>query len=194
MKPLVITRQSLRLLAAILCAGHFVSNLSLPGHASDNESRHEPGAHASDKKSKPERGALASAQIRAPQAVVWSVIVNAKEFDSTIEGESVDGAVVEQRFTKLPVFGQMAVTFKVTVVPQERLDFKMVRSNCMKDFSGRWLVTPIDDSTTRVDMRCFVDPGLAVPQFIVNQFLSGKLRKRLLKIKKLAEAAAPKQP
>ncbi len=146
-------------------------------------------ASGSDKDKEPKCGATASLRIHATPAAVWDVLMNAKEFDSTVESDTVDGAVVEQRFTRLPIFGQMAVTFKVTMVPKERLNFRMLHSNCLKGFSGNWLVVPIGDNETKVEMRCFVDLGLPIPQFMVNQFMSGKMRKRLLKIRNLSEAA-----
>jgi hypothetical protein len=133
-------------------------------------------------------GAAASVQIHASQSAVWTAMTDAEQFDTTIQSESADGVVVEQRFVRLPFFGQLAVTFRITTVPQESLNFSMLRSNCLKAFSGTFLVIPINDHETEVEMHSFVDPALPVPQFLVNQFISGKLHKRLLKVKKLAES------
>jgi hypothetical protein len=70
----------------------------------------------------------------------------------------------------------------------------MIRSNCLKAFTGNWLLTPITDKETKVEMHTFVDCGLPLPQILVNQFIAGKMRKRLQKVKKLAESAANEPP
>lgn len=88
---------------------------------------------------------------------------------------------------------EIAVTFKVTTLPQQKLHFTMIRSNCLKAFSGSWLLTPLTDKETKVEMHTFVETNLPIPQILVNQFVAGKMRKRLQKIKKLAESAA-KEP
>jgi hypothetical protein len=135
------------------------------------------------------RGASASVHIKASAPVVWKAMTDAEQFDTTVEKETPNGGtLVKQRFARLPVFGEMAVTFRVITVVEQRLDFEMVHSNCLKSFSGNCVLTPISDNETQLDMHSFVDPALPVPQFLVNQFLSGKLHKRLLKVKKLSES------
>jgi hypothetical protein len=144
-------------------------------------------ASGSDKDSESKSGATATVHINASQSVVWNTITDVKQFDNTIDAETADGAIVEQRFTRLPLLGEMVVVFKVTTTPQQRVEFNMIRSNCLKAFSGNWLVTPISNDETEVEMHSLVEPMLPIPQFLVNQFVSNKMHKRLLKLKKLSE-------
>ena len=165
----MITRDS-RLIAALLMA----TALTL-------------AVNAADKDEEVKGGSSATININASQSAVWNTLTNVTEFDDTIESTEDDGVVVKQRFTRLPFFGELAVSFKATTVPMERVNFRMVHSNILKACHGYWMLTPVAPNETTVEAHTLVETGLPIPQFLVNQFISGKLHKRLSKLKKLSE-------
>lgn len=142
------------------------------------------GAWAADK------GVSATVLIKAPAAAVWDSIGDTKHFDSKIDRRNPNEATVEQKFHVIPMLGETTAVIKVTAVPKQRIDYKLIKSDKLKDLSGSWTLTEISPTTTKLQLSSRVDLGLPVPHFLVNRFVAQKVRVRLQKVKKLAEANA----
>lgn len=137
-----------------------------------------------------DHGVTSSILIEAPQDAVWEGIRDTKNFDDKIQSDVPNEAVVEQKFHLLPLIGETSVTLKATTIPKRTVDLSLIHSNHLKAFTGRFEVTPISPTETRLEMSLYVDTGLPVPQFVVNGFVAGKVRSRLQKVKAVAEASA----
>jgi hypothetical protein len=139
------------------------------------------------------KGVTGSTTVHAPKQAVWDVISGMGHFDDKLQSVNGDEAIVEQKFKTLPMFGEISVTLKAKVKPTERIDFQMIKSDRIKSMTGAWSISPIDEKQTKLNLMMNVDPGLPVPRFLVNQFIAGRVRSRLKKVKMLAEKAESKR-
>ncbi|MBU6451615.1 MAG: SRPBCC family protein [Cyanobacteria bacterium REEB67] len=125
--------------------------------------------------------------VKAPADVVWKAITSADQFQAQVKSTKDDEAVVEQSFYKIPFYGEVKATLRVKAKPNEVLSYDLIEAKMIKGFSGSWILTAIDKSTTRLKLTSNVDPGLPIPRFLVNQFIRGKVKGRLKKSQVLAE-------
>lgn len=139
------------------------------------------------------RGVTASTVINASKDQVWNVISATGHFDDKLQSVEGNEAIVEQKFKTLPLLSAIVIIVKAKVTPKERIDFEMLKCDRLKAFAGSWVVVPISDEKTRLILNMYVDPGLPVPRFLVNQFIGGKVKTRLKKVKLLVERAQAKQ-
>ncbi len=133
------------------------------------------------------KGVQESVVVNAPQNQVWNTITNANRFDASISEEKTNEAIVEQEFKSLPVFGTCHTTMRVTAVPRTSINYKMIKSNRLKDMAGGWTLKATGPEKTKLTLESYVDPGLPVPRFIIDHFVRMKVKGRLKKTKKLAE-------
>lgn len=126
--------------------------------------------------------------IDAPASAVWKAVTSADKFDASVSSSEGNEAVVEQAFEKIPFYGTVKTTLKVTVKPGEVLSYEMIKSDKLKEMSGSWVLTPINKNKTHLKLTSSVDPGLPVPRFLINHFIKGKVHSRLEKTRKLAES------
>lgn len=156
-----------------------------------------PVAAPLDATAKEIKGVHSSIEIDAPPSVVWEAVADQRKTDPDIEYSKVlsrtgNVVVVEQKFGKLPMLGSAVVTFRSDEVPHKRIDYKMLKSDKFKHMSGSWILTPIDKDTTKLELTNFVDAGVPMSQFIVNQVTKGKVKARLSNVKLIAESAQRK--
>ncbi len=132
-------------------------------------------------------GVSSSTVVNAPKEAVWGVLSASGHFDDQVQSVNGHEAIAEQKFKSLPFLGNATVLVKATATPMEQIEFNMIESDKMKAFSGLWRIAPIDDHHTRLHLKMNVDPGLPFPKFLINQFMLGKVKNRLKKVKTLAE-------
>ena len=140
-----------------------------------------------------EPGVREKVRINTPHHHVWKILTNADKFNASIQTEKKNEAIVEQRFKTLPIYGTAITTLKVTAVPRTSITYEMLNSNKLKAMSGGWKLTPLNENTTDVELYSYVDPGLPVPQMVVNHFVRRKVKGRLKKTKLLAESSYKQQ-
>lgn len=140
-----------------------------------------------------QRGVSGHVIVNADSKAVWKTLSTMGNFDDKLQSVNGNEAVVEQKFKSLPLLGVATVLLRANVKPMERIDFQMIKSDKLKDFSGSWSISPLDDRRTKLNLTMNVDPGLPVPRFLVNKFIAGKVRSRLKKVKVLAESSVRKQ-
>jgi ribosome-associated toxin RatA of RatAB toxin-antitoxin module len=138
------------------------------------------------------KGVSSSIIIEAPPKVVWQAVADQRSTDpdliySKVLSRSGNTSMLEQKFSKLPVIGTATVLFQSNEVPHQRIDYHMVKSDKFKDMSGSWVLKPVDNNTTELQLTNFVDTGL--PQMFVNQFTKAKVKQRLALVKSAAERA-----
>jgi len=138
-------------------------------------------------KSLKHEGVTDSIVVSAPREAVWKAVTSADKFKASIKSTDEHTAIVEQTFDKIPFLGTVKTVEKVTVKPKESVSYVMIESNKFKAMSGCWLLTSVDDKTTKLQLTSYVDPGLPVPRFLINHFVKGKVEARLEKTKKIAE-------
>lgn len=138
------------------------------------------------------KGVSSSIVIEASPKIVWQAVADQRSTDpdliySKVLSRSGNTSMLEQKFSKLPVIGTATVLFRSNEVPHQRIDYAMVKSDKFKDMSGSWVLKPVDNDTTELQLTNFVDTGM--PQFFVNQFTKAKVKQRLALIKSAAERA-----
>jgi hypothetical protein len=126
--------------------------------------------------------------VNAPKELVWAAVTAADKFDADIRSTEGKEAIVAQKFEKIPFYGSVQTTLKITVKENELLSYELIESDkVLKEMSGGWELTPIDGTKTRLKLTSSVDPGLPIPRFLINKFIQGKVKTRLSKTRKLAE-------
>lgn len=98
-------------------------------------------------------------------------------------------ALLEEEFTDLPVIGSAKCRYKEVYTPGRRVDYTMVHSDKFKAFEGQWILTPIDDKHTKVELSSYIDTGLIFPfvKKLTNNQTLHDVKERLQEIKSLAE-------
>lgn len=132
--------------------------------------------------------------VNAPKECVWAAVTSADKFDADIKSTEGKEAIVQQKFDKIPFYGTVQTTLKITVKENELLSYELIEADkSLKEMSGKWQLTPIDETKTRLKLTSNIEPGLPIPRFLINQFIKGKVRTRLHKTQKLAEELYGKQ-
>jgi hypothetical protein len=126
--------------------------------------------------------------VNAPKELVWAAVTSADKFDADIRSAKGEEAIVAQRFERIPFYGTVHTTLKITVRENEELSYELIESDkVLKEMSGGWHLTPIDHNKTKLKLTSSVDPGLPIPRFLINRFIKGKVQGRLNKTRKIAE-------
>jgi len=145
-------------------------------------------ASAKDADGETSKGVSDSTIVNAPKELVWTAVTSADKFDCNIKSTEGEEAVVAQKFEKIPFYGTVKTTLKITVKENEQLSYELIESDkVLKEMSGGWHLTPIDKNKTRLKLTSNVDPGLPIPRFLINRFIKSKVQGRLNKTRKLAE-------
>jgi len=133
--------------------------------------------------------------INANQHVVWDTVHEERKKDPDLAYSKVlntenNQATLEQKFSLLPVIGTATCVMHNSEVPDERIDYNMVRSDHFKALEGSWVLTPGKDSeSTYLELSSYCDMGLPVPRAMLDAITSKKLARRIANVKAMAEAA-----
>lgn len=135
----------------------------------------------------------ASIVIKAPPEAVWDAVHEQRKTDpelaySKVLKQGVNEAVLEQKFTVIPMIGTAVCTMNTQEVPNRRIDYQMIKSDRFKAMEGSWVLTPSPDGkTTTLELSTHIDLGLPVPKSMINGATHKKLERRLAAVRELAE-------
>jgi hypothetical protein len=178
--------------------GYFGDRLS---KAKKETSSTQPQAQAAAPQAEPARQNLnsgkprvkASIIIKAPPEAVWDAVHEQRKTDpelaySKVLKQGVNEAVLEQKFTVIPMIGSAVCTMNTQEVPNRRIDYQMIKSDRFKAMEGSWVLIPsADGKTTTLELSTHVDLGLPVPKSMMNGVTHKKLERRLSAVRELAE-------
>ncbi|CAN5591540.1 hypothetical protein BH10CYA1_BH10CYA1_10350 [soil metagenome] len=131
--------------------------------------------------------------IKAPPEVVWFSVHEERKHDpdiaySKVIEQGVNEQKLEQKFCLLPVIGSATCLMHHTEVPNQRIDYKLLKSDHFKAMEGSWIFTPAENGkATILELSTHLDMGVPVPKMIFNNLTQKKLDKRLAHIKEMAE-------
>jgi carbon monoxide dehydrogenase subunit G len=136
--------------------------------------------------------ASGSVVIKAPPEVVWQAVHDERNSDpdlaySKILEQGENECKLEQKFTFIPVIGTAVCQMYNREVPNERIDYKLIKSDRFKAMEGSWVLTAIEEGKTRLDLSTNLDMGIPVPRGMVNAITAKKLATRLKHVKEMAE-------
>lgn len=137
-----------------------------------------------------------SISINAPPKVVWDAVHTERQNDPDLEYSKVleqhgNQSLIEQKFLALPVVGAAVCQLIQREVPNERIDYKLVKSDKFKALNGSWVLTPsADGRSTTLELSSHLDTGMAYSQGVIDLLTKKKIDKRLENVKRAAEAVA----
>jgi hypothetical protein len=179
----------------------------LPGQKSDAVQAQQTGAKAEeapklldvpDKPASEKKRIASKILIKAPPEVVWYSVHEERKHDpdiaySKVLEQGVNEQKLEQKFCLLPVIGSATCVMHHTEVPNQRIDYKLLKSDHFKAMEGSWTFTPAENGkATILELSTHLDMGVPVPKMIFNNLTQKKLDKRLAHIKEMAEGVHSK--
>lgn len=137
-----------------------------------------------------------SISINAPARIVWEAVHTERQNDPDLAYSKVleqhgNQALIEQKFNALPVIGEAVCQLIQREVPNERIDYKLVKSDKFRALNGSWVLTASPDGrSTTLELSSHLDTGVAYSQGVIDLFTKKKIDKRLENVKRAAEAVA----
>lgn len=133
----------------------------------------------------------ASVIVDAPADLVWQSVHEERRHDpdlaySKILEQKENECRLEQKFVLIPVIGASVCEMKNWEVPNQRIDYKLIKSDRFKAMEGSWVLTPVEKGTL-LELTTHLDLGLPVPKTLMNSVTSKKLERRLGNVRKMAE-------
>lgn len=153
-------------------------------------SKSKKGAHGDGKGA---TWCTARTTIKAPPEVVWRAVHDERQNDPDIAYSKVleqndNQFKLEQKFTFIPFLGTSTCVTHQTEVPNQRIDYKLVKSDHFKAMEGSWVLSPSEGGkSTVLEFSSHLDLGLPVPKMLMDGVTSKKMEKRLSHIKQMAE-------
>ncbi|HEY9680943.1 MAG TPA: SRPBCC family protein [Oculatellaceae cyanobacterium] len=135
----------------------------------------------------------ARTKIKAPPEVVWRAVHEERQNDPDIAYSKVieqteNQLKLEQKFCFIPFLGTSTCVTDQVEVPNQRIDYKLVKSDHFKAMEGSWVLNSADNGkSTELVFSSHLDLGLPVPKMLMDGVTSKKMEKRLAHIKQIAE-------
>lgn len=126
---------------------------------------------------------------------VWHAICDNRDDDPDVKYSKITRIsdterFLEQKYGALPFLGSTTCVLHINEDPLKRIDYELVRSDCLSQFAGTWTLAPGPDSkSTIVEVSNQIKLKFPLPQKIVDSFAKHKLKARAMLVKKVAEAA-----
>lgn len=139
------------------------------------------------------KGVSGSVQINAPVEHVWNAIRDQRRLEPDLEYSKVissgnNEALLEQKFIGLPVLGSAVALLKEKEIPNQRIDYWLVKSNKFKAMEGSWVLSPTSDGKgTTLSLSSYLDIGIPFSRGPVNEVTREKIKNRLSRVKTMAE-------
>jgi hypothetical protein len=95
--------------------------------------------------------------------------------------------LLEQKFNGMPIIGEAVCLLEQTETLNQRIDYKLVRSDKFKALRGSWILTELPDGITKLELHSVLNTGLPFSETIINHVLKGRINKRLERVKTSAE-------
>jgi hypothetical protein len=149
-------------------------------------------APAADAKCTEKDGVRGHIVIKAPARIVWEAVHKERATDPDLSYSKViekqgDKVMLEQKFNGMPVIGEAVCLLEQTEAVNQRIDYKLVRSDKFKDLRGSWILTDLPDGGTKLELHSVLNTGLPFSEHIINHVLKGRINKRLERVKVSAE-------
>jgi len=130
--------------------------------------------------------------VKAPINIVWQTVHEERQCDPDMAychllSKSLNEQVYEEKFVLIPVFSSTTCVLKDKEVPNERIDYELVKSDRFKAMDGSWRFTACEEGTI-LELISHVDTGMPVPQSFVDNNLAHKIERRLTRVKTMAES------
>ena len=99
--------------------------------------------------------------------------------------------MVEETFDNLPLVHSTTCLFRERETPLQRIDYQLVESSNFKKLEGCWVLKPVSNSCTIVEVHSSLETGIHLPfaHKIANDINRKKCKERLQRIKTLAETS-----
>jgi hypothetical protein len=130
--------------------------------------------------------------VKAPINVVWQTVHEERQCDPDMAychllSKSLNEQVYEEKFVLIPILSSTTCVLKDKEVPNERIDYELVKSDRFKAMDGSWRFTACEEGTM-LELISHVDTGFPVPQSFVDGNLAKKIERRLTRVKTMAES------
>jgi hypothetical protein len=130
--------------------------------------------------------------VKAPVNIVWQTVHEERQCDPDMAyckllTRSINEQTYEEKFVLIPVLSSTTCVLKDVEVPNERIDYELVKSDHFKAMDGSWRFTACE-AGTMLELISHVDTGLPVPQSFVDNSLARKIERRLTRVKTMAES------
>jgi len=138
------------------------------------------------------RWVTAKVKINAHPAVVWEAVHEERQTDpdlaySKILEEGKNEQTLEQKFQLLPVIGTSVCVIKSKEIPNQRIDYHLLKSDRFKAVEGSWILQAAEDGGTILELGSYIDIGVPAPRSFVENIAGKKLERRLNNVRKVAE-------
>ncbi len=123
--------------------------------------------------------------VKAKPEQVWEAIQHQRKADERRKLLSYDGtiATLHETFASLPIVGEASCVYEEhEMIPLERIDYSLVKSDHFHVFEGSWILSLAKDGkSTLVELSNAIDAGIRVPfwQDITKMAASRSVKKRL---------------
>jgi len=149
-------------------------------------------ASPADAKNADKEGVRGHVTIKAPARIVWEAVHKERAEDPDLTYSKViekqgDKVMLEQKFNGMPVIGEAVCLLEQTETINQRIDYKLVRSDKFKALRGSWILTELPDGRTKLELHSVLNTGLPFSEHIINHVLKGRIHKRLERVKVSAE-------
>ena len=178
----------------------FALLLTFPGNALSAEADRDQGrllrgqpVVSNERKPSGRRWVKARILISARPDIVWHAVHEERKTDpdlaySKIITQEQNRLTLEQKFAFLPVIGTATCVMLDEEVPNERIDYRLLKSDHFKAMEGSWVLTPhLDDNHTLLELSTYLEFGLPVPRALMDSVTAQKLQRRLTHVKEMSE-------
>jgi hypothetical protein len=126
--------------------------------------------------------------VSAPVEEVWQIVRLHTDASRKVLSCNIRKDVIVETFRALPVIGDADCVYEESQSGNS-MEYKLIRSNKLKEFSGRWTLTSISKNETEVDLTSTVETGLHIPfaDKVTANALGKMVGKRLSDLKENAE-------
>lgn len=148
---------------------------------------------STEERSNGKRWLKARVKIHAPAELVWNTVHEERKLDPDLAYSKIletkgNDIMVEQKFQLIPIVGTSVCVMKNTEVPNERIDYVLVKSDRFKAMEGSWVLTASEDGkSTILELSSHIDLGLPIPRQLIEGVTAKKLEKRVGNVRKMAE-------
>lgn len=133
--------------------------------------------------------------VNATANSVWHAICDNNDNDPDVKYSKITRIsdterLLEQKYAAIPFVGSTTCVLRINEDHLKRIDYELVRSDCLAKFAGMWVLSPgPDGKSTIVEVSNQIKLKFPIPQKIVDSFAKHKLKSRALLVKKAAEDA-----
>jgi len=141
------------------------------------------------------KGVATTVLVNASAIRCWHTIIaerTAAPDKRKVVSEEGNRAVLEEKFTNLPVIGHAYMQYEEVATPYTTLEAHLIKSDKFKAFESRWTLSPsVDGKSTSIRLYTYLNTGLWLPfaQQMTNRQTRQDITNRLQHIKQLAESA-----